>query len=136
MSRPNVAISAASARKPKPTSRCRIRISAIILSVRQSTRRFLTRFSVFTSVSPQNEADNDAERESRSQRGNRTVRHEVFDVIFQLAQGLAEIVQRSLDLIGERVGSLLRGVENSLAGRAQQARHVALKCLQLVCQFV
>src|ERR1700680_3440990 len=112
MSRPNVAISAASARKPKPTSRCRIRISAIILSVRQSTRRFLTTFSVFTSVSPQHEAENDAKRESRSQRGNRTVRHEVFDVIFLLAQGLAEIVHRGLDLIGDSLGTLFRGVEN------------------------
>src|SRR5258708_22411561 len=135
MSRPNAAISAANARKPKPTSRCRIRISAIIMSVRQSTRRLLTTFSVFTSVSPQHEADNDAKRESRSERGNRTVRYEIFDVIFLLAQGLAEVVQRSLDLIGERVGSLLRGIENSVAGRAQQALHVALKCLQLVCQF-
>src|SRR6202163_2733254 len=108
MSRPNAAISAANARKPKPTSRCRIWISAIILSVRQSTRRFLTTFSVFTSVSPQHEADNDAERESRSERGNRTVRYEVFDVIFLLAQGLAELVQRCLDLLGERLGTVDR----------------------------
>src|ERR1700676_3784945 len=122
MSRPNVAISAASARKPRPTSRCRIRISAIILSVRQSTRRVLTTFSVFTSAPPQHEADNDAKRDSRSQRGNRTIRYEAFDVVFPLAQGLAEIVQRGLDLIGERLGTLLRGVDNSVAGRAQQAR--------------
>src|SRR6202049_1420784 len=93
--RPNAAISAANALSPRPTSRCRIRISAIILSVRQSTRRLLTTFSVFTSVSPQHEADNDAERESRSERGNRTVRHEIFDVIFLLAQGLAEDRKRT-----------------------------------------
>src|ERR1700688_2129103 len=108
--RPNAAISAANALSPRPTSRCRIRISAIILSVRQSTRRFLTTFSVFTLVSPHHEADDDAKRECRDER-----RYEIFDMIFLLAQGLAQIIQRCLDLIGESLGALPGGVEESFA---------------------
>ena len=42
--------------------------------------------------------------------------------VFLFAQGLAEFVQRGLDLVGERVGAILRGVENALASRVQQAR--------------
>src|SRR5260370_28538333 len=121
MSRPTAAISAANARKPKPTSRCRIRMSAIILSVRQSTRRFLTTFSVFTSVSPQHKADNDAKRECRGERCDRTFRYGVLDVAFLLAQGLAKIIQRCLNLIGESLGGVPGGVEDPFTCGVQQA---------------
>src|ERR1700737_5169662 len=113
--RPNAAISAANALSPRPRSRCRIRISAIILSVRQSKRRFLTTFSVFTSVSPQHKADHDAKRECRGERGDRPIRDDVLDMAFVLAQGLAEIVQRCLDLIGEGFAAVHGGVEDSFA---------------------
>src|SRR5271169_4652755 len=95
--RPNAAISAANARNPRPTSRCRSLISAMILSVRQSTRSCLMRFSVFTSVSPQHEACNDAERKGGSERCDRPFRYDVFEMALLLAQRLAEIVQGSLD---------------------------------------
>ena len=36
----------------------------MIRSVRQSTRKFVRMFSVFTSVPPQHETDDDAKRES------------------------------------------------------------------------
>ena len=42
---------------------------------------------------------------------------------FLLAQGLAEIVERRLDLICESLGAILPGVEDFLARGGQQARH-------------
>src|SRR5260370_24226505 len=104
---PNAAISAANARSPRPTSICRILIAAMIRSVRQSTRRFLTMFSVFTSVPPQHEADHDAERERRSKRGNRAIRYEIIEVVFLLTQGLAEVVQGGLDLVSQSLRMIL-----------------------------
>jgi hypothetical protein len=44
------------------------------------------------------------------------------DLVFLLAQGLAEIVQRRLDLISERLGSVLGSVEDARACRIQQRR--------------
>jgi hypothetical protein len=64
-------------------------------------------FSVFTLVSPQHESDNDSKRESRSQRSDRTIRYDVLDVVFLLAQCLTEIVQRGLDLVGEGIDAIL-----------------------------
>jgi hypothetical protein len=72
----------------------------VILSVRQSTRSCLTTFSLFTSLSPQHEADNDAKREGGSQRGDRAIRYDLVE----MALLLAEIIQRCLDLIGESIG--------------------------------
>jgi hypothetical protein len=72
----------------------------MILSVRQNTPRFLTMVSVFTLVSPQHETDNHAKRECGGERRDRTVRYEFLDVIFLLTQGLAELIQPGLDLIG------------------------------------
>ena len=39
----------------------------------------------------------------------------MLDLVLLLAQGLAEFVQRGLDLIGERLGVVPGGVENSFA---------------------
>ena len=61
--RPKAAINAANARRPSPTSICRIRISAMMRSVRHSMRSCLTIFSLFTSVSPQHETDGNPEHE-------------------------------------------------------------------------
>src|SRR6266478_3676543 len=135
ISKPKAAISAANARKPRPTSICRILISAIILSVRQSTRRFLTTFSVFTLVSPQHETDDDAERECRSERRDRAIRNKILDMAFFLAQGFAEIVQCCFDLICERLGAVPGGVEDSFACGVQQARHITFERLQLISQL-
>src|SRR5260370_30723668 len=135
MKRAKAAIRGGSALGPRQPRRCHIRISAIMLSVRQSTRRFLTTFSVFTSMSPKHETDDDAKRECGGERGDRTIRYKFLDVIFLLAQGLAKLIQRCLDLIGERFGAVLRGVEDSLAGGIEQARHVVLERLQLISQF-
>jgi hypothetical protein len=52
-------------------------------------------------VSPQHESDNDTERESRSQRGDWTIRYDVLDMDFLFGQCLAEIVQRGFDLVGD-----------------------------------
>jgi hypothetical protein len=111
-------------------------MSAMILSVRQSTRRFLTTFSVFTSVSPQHEANNDTKRESGRKRGDGTIRYDVLDVVFLFAQGRAEIIQRGLDLVGESIGAILRGVENTLARCVQETSHVIFERLQLIYQPV
>jgi hypothetical protein len=92
---------------------------ALILSVRHNTRRCLTTFSVFILMSPQREAHNDAKRKSRSKRGDRTIRYDVFDVVFLLAQGLAEVVQRGLDLIGESPGTVVCCVENAVTRRVR-----------------
>jgi hypothetical protein len=53
------------------------------------------------------ETDDDAKRESRGERGNRTLRHHFLNVAFFLAEGLAELVSRRLDLIGEGFGASL-----------------------------
>jgi hypothetical protein len=87
-------------------------MSAIILSVRHSTRRCLTTFSVFTLTSLQREDDNDAKRKSGSKRGDWTIRYHVLDMAFLLAHSLAEIVQRGLDLIGEGLSTGFCRVEN------------------------
>src|ERR1700722_12840384 len=115
-----------------PTSRCRILISAMILSVRHSTLRCLTTFSVFTLVSPQREADDDAEREGGCKRGDRTIRYDVLEMAFLFAQGLAEIIQRGLDLIGERLGTALCRVENAVTCRVEQPRYVPFERLQFI----
>ncbi len=60
-------------------------------------------FSVFTSVPPQHEADDDAKREGGRERGDRPLRYEILDVAFLLIQRLAEFVERRLNLIGERL---------------------------------
>jgi hypothetical protein len=44
----------------------------------------LTTFSVLTLVSPQREADNDAERERRGQRRDRPIGYKILDVIVLL----------------------------------------------------
>jgi len=51
------------------------------------------------------------------------------------AQGLAELIQRGLDLIGESLGAGLRSVEDSVACRVQQARQVAFERLQLISEL-
>src|ERR1700732_3186052 len=107
----------------------------MIRSVRESTRRCLTTFSVFTSVSPQHEADNDTQREGRGERRDGPLRDDILDMLFLFTQGLAEIVQGGLDLIRECLRVGLRGVEDSLARGVEQARHLAFERLQLVFQF-
>src|SRR6266481_5227943 len=72
---------------------CFIRISAMIRSVRQSARRFLTTFSLFTSGPPQHESDDDAERKGRRHRCNRALRDQRLDMVLLFAQGLAELIQ-------------------------------------------
>ena len=61
-----------------------------IRSVRHRARRFMTTFSLYTSGSPQHETDNDAEREGGYHRCNRAFRDHCLDMVFLLAQGLAE----------------------------------------------
>jgi hypothetical protein len=58
-----------------------------------------------TSGSPQHETD--PERESRCHRCNRALRDQCLDMIFLLAQGLAEFIQGGLGLVGEGVGAAL-----------------------------
>jgi hypothetical protein len=73
-------------------------------------------------VPPQHDADHDTKRECGGERCDRTIRYELLDVTFLLAQGLAELIQRSLDLIGESLGAVLRSVEDFVASGVQQAR--------------
>ena len=56
-------------------------------------------------------------------------------MVLLLTQGLAELVQRRLDLIGECLCAVLGGVENSPTGSVQKARQVALERLQFVTQI-
>jgi hypothetical protein len=86
-------------------------------------------------VSPQHETDDDAKRECRRERRDRAIGNEILDMAFFLAQGLAEIVQCCLDLICERLGAVLGGVEDSFACGVQQARHIAFERLQLISQL-
>ena len=86
-------------------------------------------------MSPQHETDNDAKRECRGERCERPIRYNVLDMAFLLAQGLAQLVQRGLDLIGESLGAVLGGVEDSVACGVQQARQVAFERLQLVSEL-
>src|SRR5882757_4730001 len=102
-------------------SRRRSLISAMILSVRRSTRRCLTTFSEFILVFPQHKADDDAKRKGGGERGDRTIRDELFQIDFLLIQGLAEVVQGSLDLIGGGLGPAFRGIEEFFPGRAHEA---------------
>jgi hypothetical protein len=76
-------------------------------------------FSLFMLVPPQHEADNDAEREGGSERRDRPLRDDAFEISFVLAQGLAEVVQCNLDLFGESLGAIFGGVEDALAGGVQ-----------------
>ena len=55
-------------------------------SVRQSARKFLTTFSLFTSVPPQHETDDDTERKSGCHRCNRALRDQRLNMIFLLAR--------------------------------------------------
>ena len=104
----------------------------MILSVRHSSRRCLTTFSVFTLLSPQHEANDDAKRESRSKRGDRTIRYDVLDVAFLFTQGFAEIVQRGLDLIGEGLGTAFCRVGNAVGGRYSASADVPRRLLTIV----
>jgi hypothetical protein len=40
-----------------------------------------------------------------------------------------------LDLLGQRLGAALRGIEHVIGRRVQKTRHLALERLQLVTQF-
>src|SRR4029079_2031112 len=125
--RPNAATSAAKARKPRPTSMCRILISAMIRSVRQSALRFLTTLSLSTSMPPQNETDDDAEREGGRRRRNRTFRDQRFDMVFLFAQGLGKLVKGALYLVSEGVRATFGGVGHASTGIVQELRHFVLE---------
>ena len=57
------------------------------------------------------------------------------DVIFLLARAVAELIQRGLDLIGESLGAVLRGPEESVAPGVQKARDVVFERLQFISQL-
>ncbi len=92
----------------------------MIRSVRQSARRFLT---------------TDAERKGRRHRCNRALRDQRLDMVLLFAQGLAELIQGGLDLVGEGVGAIFGGVEHSVAIVVQEARYLTLERLQLITQL-
>src|SRR5258707_14616780 len=87
-------------------------------------------------MSPQHEADHHAKRKGGSKRPDRSLGYDAFEIFLLLAQGFAELVERRLDLIGERLGAIPGGVEDALAPRVQEARYVAFERFQLVPEFV
>jgi ABC-type transporter Mla maintaining outer membrane lipid asymmetry permease subunit MlaE len=79
-------------------------------------------------MSPQHEADNHAEREGRSERGDRPIRYDIRDMAFLLVQGLAELIQCRLDLIGERISSTVVGwqaISDHRSGHLSDRRIIA-----------
>jgi len=70
---------------------------------------------------PHHQADNQAQRKCGGEGRHGTISDKRFEAVFLFAQGLAELIQRGLDLTDKSLSAVLRRAEGLIACLAEEA---------------